>query len=66
MLFEDLKKNKGAKTDEQLPNIPIINENNQFQMLHLYALFGLNDKKKVLTKFIQDRIDAKNLFNYLL
>lgn len=35
-------------------------------MLHLYALFGLNDKKKVLTKFIQDRIDAKNLFNYLL
>ena len=45
---------------------PEITESNQFQMLHLYALFGLNEKKKKLTEFIQDNITSKNVFSYLL
>lgn len=45
---------------------PLINESNQFQMLHLYALFGLSEKKKKLTEFIQGNITANNLFSYLL
>ena len=45
---------------------PEINEDNQFQMLHLFALFGQNDKKKRLTEYIQNNISSANMFNYLL
>ncbi|CAI2374044.1 unnamed protein product [Moneuplotes crassus] len=59
-------KNKlaGSKIAKEIA--PIITESNQFQMLHLYALFGLNEKKKKLTEFIQAGISHKNIFNYLL
>ena len=45
---------------------PLINEHNQFQILHLYALFGLSEKKKKLTEYIQENITSRNLFSYLL
>lgn len=59
-------KNKlaGSKVVKEIA--PLITESNQFQMLHLYALFGLNEKKKKLTEFIQAGITHKNIFNYLL
>jgi len=61
MLFQEFAQTSGKKVPE-----PEVNEQNQFQMLHLFALFGLNDKKKKLTQFIQANISSTNLFNYLL
>lgn len=69
MLFDNIQKDisiEESKDRKYQTNEPEINEGNQFQMLHLFALFGLNDKKKRLTEFIQSNINPKNLFNYLL
>ena len=66
MLFVQFKKDSGMVKTTQKPVEPEINESNQFQILHLFALFGLNDKKQKLTDYIQSNITSKNLFNYLL
>lgn len=73
MIFEDIASKtsnhseaKTSKGKDENRNEPEINEENQFQMLHLFALFGLNDRKQKLTQFIQTNITAKNMFNYLL
>ena len=66
MLFVQFKKDSGMVKTTQKPIEPEINESNQFQILHLFALFGLNDKKQKLTDYIQSNITSKNLFNYLL
>lgn len=55
----------GLKTTKKITE-PEITPSNQFQILHLFALFGLNDKKEKLTDFIQNNITSRNLFNYLL
>jgi len=65
MLFIQFRINSGIKGVQKLPE-PEINESNQFQMLHLFALFDLNEKKQKLTEFIQTNINSKNVFNYLL
>ena len=66
MLFIQFKKDRGMVKTIQKPIEPEINESNQFQILHLFALFGLNYKKQKLTDYIQSNITSKNLFNYLL
>jgi len=73
MIFEDIthknlnpSESKIFRDKDESRNEPEINEENQFQMLHLFALFGLNDRKQKLTQFIQTNITAKNMFNYLL
>jgi hypothetical protein len=73
MIFEDIANQTSNHSEAKTPkgkddnrNEPEINEENQFQMLHLFALFGLNDRKQKLTQFIQTNITAKNMFNYLL
>ena len=73
MIFEDISNKTSnhsevnvSKGKDDNRNEPEINEENQFQMLHLFALFGLIDRKQKLTQFIQTNITAKNMFNYLL
>lgn len=67
MLFEDINKKPATHSNRnEETKGPEITEKNQFQMLHLFALFGLNDKKERLTQFIQANINPRNLFNYLL
>ena len=65
MLFLQFKKESGVKNDAKAVELEI-NELNQLQIIHLFALFGLNDKKQKLTNYIQNNITSKNLFNYLL
>lgn len=65
LLFLQFKIDNGGKVQTK-PSEPEINESNQFQMLHLFALFGLNDKKQKLTDYIQNNITSKNVFHYLL
>lgn len=65
MLFEHFKSPSDNRKRNDIQKEPEITEQNQFQMLHLFALFGLNDKKKRLTEFIQANINPKNVFNYL-
>ena len=59
-------KNKISDSEVVKEILPKVTESNQFQMLHLYALFGMNEKKKQLTEFIQSSITPHNIFNYLL
>ena len=44
---------------------PEVVDSNQFQLLHLYALFGLNDKKDRITQYIQAGISPSTTFNYI-
>lgn len=53
-------------SENQNLSTPEVTEYNQFQMLHLFALFNLISKKQKLTEFIQENLSPKTLFNYLL